>query len=211
MKIEKQLTKEANLDRFRVREANLVASELPGKIATVVGDGKVRYKAPGVGLKDVKNLLFGSTRAGLATRALGTVSLLGVGQDLHAATLDTYEAIKDPTPTKLAHAFGSTVELVDQTPFQIGPTINRGIRYQTSGGRKEFDTWTMTQGQSRMSMFQELPNTKDYGKFTKVGLQSAKEKLDEVVEDEDYIKDSFNREESLFSTNLYENTLGIKF
>ncbi len=211
LNIEKQLTKEANLDKFRVREANLVSPELPGKIATVVGDGKVRYKAPGIGLKDVKNVLFGSTRRGLATRVFGSVSLLGVGQDLHAATLDTYEAIKDPTPTKLAHAFGSTVELVDQTPFQIGPTINRGIRYQTSGGRKEFDTWTMNQQEARMSMIGEIPGTKDYEKFNKVGLKSSKEKLDEVVEDEDYIKDSFNREESLFSTNLYENTLGIKF
>ena len=211
LKIEKQLTREAALDKFRVREANLVAPELPGKIATVVGDGKVRYKAPGIGLKDVKNVLFGSTRRGLATRALGTVSLLGVGQDLHAATLDTYEAIKDPTPTKLAHAFGSTAEFLDQTPWQIGPSINRGIRYQTSGGREEFDTWTSDQQQAQGSMIGEIPNTKNYEKFTKVGLKSSKEKLDEVVEDEDYIKDSFNREESLFSANLYENTLGIKF
>ena len=206
-----QINREAARDKFRVREANLVAPELPGKIATVVGDGKVRYKAPGIGLKDVKNLLFGSTRAGLATRALGTVSLLGVGQDLHAATLDAYEAIKDPTPTKLAHAFGSTVEFFDQTPWQIGPTINRGIRYTTSGGRKEFDTWTMDQQQASMSMLGEIPGTENYEKFTKVGLKSSKEKLDEFVEDEDYIKDSFNREESLFSTNLIADPLGVNF
>lgn len=192
-----------------------VDTELPGNIVSVQrgkkGLGNIYQKPGGIKLKSVKNLVLGSTKRGLLGRALVGQTILGIGQDLHAATLDAYEAIKDPTPTKLAHAFGSTVEFFDQTPWQIGPTINRGIRYTTSGGRKEFDTWTMTQGQSRMSMIGEIPGTENYEKFTKVGLKSSKEKLDEFVEDEDYIKDSFNREESLFSTNLYENTLGIKF
>ena len=57
MAIRRQLTKEANLDRARIQTQNRVAPKLPGDIATVTRPGKAVYKAPGIGLKDVKNLL----------------------------------------------------------------------------------------------------------------------------------------------------------
>jgi hypothetical protein len=86
LKIEKQLTREANLDRARIQTQNRVAPELPNKIATVTRKGKAVYKAPGIGLKDVKNLLIGRTPTGTAVRGLAALNIAGSALQVKAGT-----------------------------------------------------------------------------------------------------------------------------
>ncbi len=60
--------------------------------------------------------------------ALGTIPFLGTGVDAAQFGSDIHKSIKKPTGQNIANTVGSGLELVDQTPFMIGPLINASIR-----------------------------------------------------------------------------------
>jgi hypothetical protein len=60
--------------------------------------------------------------------ALGTIPLLGTGVDAAQFGSDLHTAVKKPTGKNIANTIGSGLELVDQTPFMIGPLLNASIR-----------------------------------------------------------------------------------
>ena len=60
--------------------------------------------------------------------ALGTIPFLGTGVDAAQFGSDIHKSIKNPTGQNIANTVGSGLELVDQTPFMIGPFINAAIR-----------------------------------------------------------------------------------
>ena len=71
LKIEKQITREAALDKARILSQSRVAPKLPGDIATVTRSGKAIYKAPGIGFKHVKNVL------GIGAKKVGQANVVG--------------------------------------------------------------------------------------------------------------------------------------
>ena len=60
--------------------------------------------------------------------ALGAVPFLGVGVDAAQFGSDLNTAVKQPTGKNIRNTIGSGLELVDQTPFMIGPLMNASIR-----------------------------------------------------------------------------------
>jgi hypothetical protein len=60
--------------------------------------------------------------------ALGTIPFLGTGVDAAQFGSDINTAIKKPTGQNIANTVGSGLELVDQTPFMVGPYVNAAIR-----------------------------------------------------------------------------------
>ena len=67
--------------------------------------------------------------------ALGAIPFLGTGVDAAQFGSDIHTAIKKPTGQNIANTVGSGLELVDQTPFMIGPYVNAAIRSKKNKDR----------------------------------------------------------------------------
>ena len=64
----------------------------------------------------------------IAGAAAGAVPFLGIGADAAQFGNDLYSTVKQPTGKNIRNTIGSGLELVDQTPFMIGPLMNAAIR-----------------------------------------------------------------------------------
>ena len=66
-----KVDREAALDKAKILSQSRVAPKLPGDIATVTRPGKAVYKAPGIGIKHVKNVL------GIGAKKVGQANVFG--------------------------------------------------------------------------------------------------------------------------------------
>ena len=129
----RQLQRESNLKKAKIQSQSRVAPKLPGNIATVTRKGKAIYKAPGIGLKDVKNLLIGKHPAGTLARGLLITNVAGGVLDVKAGTgaLDKTKSKQERTADALQGVSGAlTLAAVrGNVPAGIGATVLGGTSW----------------------------------------------------------------------------------